>query len=127
MFEPKPVLPWSRRHPSSSEGGSVTVFAAAVLTVLGLTTFFVLRLAAATTERARAQAAADASALAGAADGRDAAVHLASRNGATLEVYREVGNDVTVVVSVGQATATAIARHGDFAADYADPTTTVPT
>ena len=58
-------------------------------------------------ERARARTAADAAALAGAAEGRDAAVELASANGATLERFEVRGSDTYVEVRVGRARAAA--------------------
>ena len=106
VFSPSLVVPPHRR----TESGSVTVVAAAVLTVLAILTTLVVRLGVATTERAHAQAAADAAALAGAAEGEDAAYTLADRNGATLLTFREFGDDVQVTVAVGDAIARATAR-----------------
>jgi Flp pilus assembly protein TadG len=63
-------------------------------------------------DRARAQAAADAAALAGAAEGREAAADLAEANGGVLESFEEGGADVRVVVRVGRARAEAQARRG---------------
>jgi len=61
-------------------------------------------------ERAVAQAAADAAALASAVDpddGRSRAHELAVANGAVLEAFRRVGTSVEVTVRVGRARATA--------------------
>mgnify|MGYP006312788117 CR=1 FL=1 len=58
-------------------------------------------------DRRRAQSAADAAALAGAADGPSAARHLAAANGAQLRAFRIVGDAVVVTVSVDAAVATA--------------------
>lgn len=74
--------------------------------------FAVGRLGAAATERARAQTAADAAALAGAADGRDAADAFARTNGGAVVRYLVDNDDVEVVVRVGSAVATARARRG---------------
>ena len=52
-------------------------------------------------DRQRARAAADAAALAGVVDGRDAASVLASANGGVLVSYSESGDEVFVVVEVG--------------------------
>jgi outer membrane lipoprotein SlyB len=49
-------------------------------------------------DRARAQTAADAAALAGAVEGEAAARELASVNGATLEHYEETADTALVVV-----------------------------
>jgi hypothetical protein len=70
-------------------------------------------------ERARASTAADAAALAGAAEGRAAAEDLARRNGGWLEEFRQEGADTVVVVRVGRARAEARAR-----ADAAEPIAT---
>lgn len=50
--------------------------------------------------RQRAQAAADAAALAGVVDGRAAAAELAQRNGGVLVGWTEHGDEVTVIVDV---------------------------
>lgn len=63
-------------------------------------------------DRARAQTAADAAALAGAAEGRAAAAEVAGANDGRLESYATSGAEVEVVVRVGDATATARARSG---------------
>ena len=49
----------------------------------------------------RAQAAADAAALAGVSEGRDGAAALATANGGVLVAWSESGDEVTVVVAVG--------------------------
>jgi hypothetical protein len=58
-------------------------------------------------------AAADAAALAGAADGRAAAADAAHANGAHLHSYEEQGDDTRVRVSLGDAEASARARRTD--------------
>ncbi len=58
-------------------------------------------------DAARARTAADAAALAGAADGRSAADRLAAANGGRVTSYRAEGDDVVVAVVVGEATARA--------------------
>jgi len=57
-------------------------------------------------DRARAQTAADASALAGAADGEDAARALAEANGGRLVEFTTAGLDTRVMVDLGTARAT---------------------
>lgn len=59
---------------------------------------------------AQATTAADAAALAGAAAGADAAHKAAVRNGAELRSIDVRGDVTTVVVAVGEASATAHAR-----------------
>lgn len=67
------------------------------------------------TRRARAQSAADASSLAGVADGRDAAVRFAELNGAELVTFEPSSNEVVVVVEFDGIRATATAeRHLSF-------------
>ncbi|MGI9602169.1 MAG: pilus assembly protein TadG-related protein [Acidimicrobiales bacterium] len=61
-------------------------------------------------DRARAQTAADAAALAGAASDRDAAADFAGRNGAALRGFRRVGDRVRVEVTLGSARAAAEAE-----------------
>jgi len=60
--------------------------------------------------RAHARTAADAAALAGAAEGRDAADQVARANGAVLESFVIDGADVQVRVRVGSTHASARAR-----------------
>src|SRR4051794_31500185 len=60
--------------------------------------------------RADARTAADAAALAGAAEGRDAAAEVARSNGAVLEAFSVSGADVEVRVRVGSTHASARAR-----------------
>lgn len=63
-------------------------------------------------ERARAQTAADAAALAGAAEGEEAAREMAQANGAKLLDWWAAGTDVWVRVEVGESEALAQARRG---------------
>jgi Flp pilus assembly protein TadG len=61
-------------------------------------------------ERAAAQTAADAAALASVVepgDGRGRASEMAVANGAVLESFRQLGASVEVIVRVGRASATA--------------------
>ena len=69
-------------------------------------------LARAVADEARARTAADAAALAGAAEGEDAAREVAEANGAELVHWRAEGADVWVEVRVGDARAVAKARRG---------------
>lgn len=64
----------------------------------------------ATSNRARAQTAADAAALAGASGGPTAARALARANGGEVIELEESGDGITVTVRVGAATATARAE-----------------
>jgi hypothetical protein len=68
------------------------------------------RLGEAAVARAAARTAADAAALAGAADGEPAARDVAAANGATLLRYEALGQDTRVTVRLGRAEAVARAR-----------------
>ena len=86
-----------------------------VLAVVALAVVVLLALVPvgrAATARARARTAADAAALAGAAEGEDAARELAAANGGELTAWRAEGPDVWVEVRVGDARATAKAHRG---------------
>jgi hypothetical protein len=61
-------------------------------------------------DRARARTAADAAALAGAAEGARAARSVAEANGARVIFFWEEGHDVWVGVELGEARAAAKAR-----------------
>lgn len=98
--------------------GQITPLLVAVLVVAGVSLLALGRLGAAAADRARAQTAADASALAGATDGRPAAERFVAANGARLVAYRSIGSDVVVTVAVRAARATARAR-ADAASSHA--------
>lgn len=72
--------------------------------------FGAARLGFTAAELARARTAADASALAGALEGRGGAELLAQRNGGSVVSFRRVGTDVLVTVQVGRSRASARAR-----------------
>ena len=90
--------------------GQVLPLVAVVIVLAGLAMLAVARFGAVTINRARASAAADAAALAGAAEGRDAAYALAAANGGTVRSYEEIGDDARVRVDVAGVGATARAR-----------------
>lgn len=104
-----PRLGPHRRGPEPDRGQAtplvcVAVALAAVL-ILALATYGGL-----VVDAARARAAADAAALAGAADGHEAATRLAVANGGQLESFGLEGLDVVVTVRVGRARESARAR-----------------
>lgn len=82
----------------------------AVVALAAVVLLALVPLARAAGERARARTGADAAALAGAAEGEEAAREVALRNGARLITWRARGQDVWVVVVVGDAQAAAKAR-----------------
>lgn len=93
----------------------VLVLAALLLVPLAL-------LARATIERADAQNAADAVALAGALEGEREAEVVAALNGAELLTYERIGDTVEVVVAVGDRRATARAERSTMRSpDTLDP------
>jgi hypothetical protein len=85
---------------------------ALLVVALGGAAVFTVRLGGLAAERARSSAAADAAALAGAAEGRAGAERLARANGGHLVSYAEDDGDVEVRVGVGPAAATARATGG---------------
>lgn len=118
------------------ERGSITVLAAAAMMLIGVLLVGVGMLGGAAVERARAQTAADAAALAGAVHGRAEAEAVAAANEGVLVSYDEQAADadeiggkiggsdggtrVVVVVDVGGARATASAT-ADVSGGLPDP------
>ncbi|MFN8017357.1 MAG: pilus assembly protein TadG-related protein [Acidimicrobiales bacterium] len=92
------------------EHGQSSVLALAVLAFVVAVSLGVVTLAGAVTDRARAQAAADAAALAGAARGPQAARTLAHDDGAVLVAFERIDGDVRAEVQIGRARASARAR-----------------
>ncbi|MFN2608300.1 MAG: M15 family metallopeptidase [Acidimicrobiales bacterium] len=88
-----------------SEQGSALPLMVVAVVAAGTLALQVAKLGGAAGDRARAQTAADAAALAGAADGEDAARALAEANGARLVGYTTAGLDTRVVVDLGVAQA----------------------
>jgi hypothetical protein len=92
------------------ERGQVLPLIALIMVVAGLAVVAIGKMGGAAVDRAQAATAADAAALAGAAEGKDAARALAEANGGRLAGYEEVGDDARVRVEVGDAVAPARAR-----------------
>ncbi len=90
--------------------GQIVPMAALVLAIVMLIGLLVVRLGIQVDERARAQSAADAAALAGATEGEDIAGSVTQANGAVLESFVVQGSEVEVVVRLGDERATARAR-----------------
>jgi uncharacterized membrane protein len=93
-----------------AERGQATVLVAAGLVLAALVLLAVVGAGSVTLDGARARTAADAAALAGAAEGPDAAAALARANGGRLVALRTDGTGVIVTVAVGRARATARAQ-----------------
>jgi uncharacterized membrane protein len=96
---------------------------AVVVLVAGGAMLLLAHLGVLAVHRAHARTAADAAALAGAAEGRSAADEVARANGAVLESFVTAGSDVEVRVRVGATHATARARRegGCRSAPQPDP------
>ena len=92
------------------EQGSVLPLVAVGILVAGGAVLLLGRMGSAAVDRASARTAADAAALAGAAEGRAASASVAAANGGRMASFREQGSDTEVVVTVGQARAVARAR-----------------
>jgi len=91
------------------KGSTVPLLAMLVLAAGGAIVL-VGRIGGAAVDRASARTAADAAALAGAAEGRGVAASVAAADGGRIESYRDLGLETEIRVSVGRATAVARAR-----------------
>ena len=94
----------------SRERGQVIPLLAALVVVAGLAMIALAHLGGGAVDRAQARRAADAAALAGAADGRAGAEALANDNDASVSRFSTSGRDSEVVVKLGDARAIARAR-----------------
>ncbi|NLV55644.1 MAG: hypothetical protein GXY13_08545 [Acidimicrobiales bacterium] len=92
------------------DGGQSTPLMAAAVVLAAVVLWILAGRAGVAVDAARARTAADAAALAGAAEGRPAAEDHAGANGGVVVSYRTVDDDVVVTVRVGEAKATARAR-----------------
>ncbi|HEX5367037.1 MAG TPA: M15 family metallopeptidase [Acidimicrobiales bacterium] len=92
------------------DGGQATPLAAAMVAVLVVAMVSLVPMGRALVDRAHARTAADAAALAGAAEGEGAARRIAEDNHAELVAYDRDDREVTVQVRVGRVDAWARAR-----------------
>lgn len=104
-----PVVWWNE------EEGQILPLVALMIVVMGVGCLVLGRIGGAAVARAQAVTAADAAALAGAADTREAAASAARWNGARLVSYEQLGTDVRVRVELSGARATARARRASAA------------
>lgn len=95
-----------------SERGSFLPLVALGLALVVVAGLLLAGFGRATGDRARAQTAADAAALAGVVEGREAAEELAAANGAELLEFRREGAEVVVRVRLGRSLASARAALG---------------
>jgi uncharacterized membrane protein len=93
-----------------SDHGQLAPLYAVILLIAGGAMVLLVHLGVLALHRAQARTAADAAALAGAAEGRVAADEVARANGAVLESFVATGADVEVRVRVGSTHASARAR-----------------
>jgi len=100
----------TRPHVRDDERGQATPLVTAVLGLAILATLAFVPLGRALTDRTEARTAADAAALAGAAEGERAARTLAEVNGGRLVAFTREGHEVEVQVVVGDVTAWARAE-----------------
>ena len=98
------------RNRATGARGQALPLVALVLALTAGVLVLAVRLGAPLDDAARARTAADAAALAGAAEGPEAAERLARDNGGTLVDYRATGAGVEVTVRVGAAVAIARAE-----------------
>lgn len=83
-----------------NERGAALPLLSLVLVCMLVTTGIVIGVSVRAVDRAQAQSAADAAALAGVAEGREGAVRLATANGGVLTEFDVGDNEVRVVVEV---------------------------
>jgi len=88
------------RRDASQDAGQVVPLVAVIVALAAIGVLLLGRVGEAQSARARARTAADAVALAGAADGRDAADEVASANGAEIVLWLVDDESVEVVVTV---------------------------
>ncbi len=100
----------TRTRTGRGDRGQVLPLMALALIVALSLALLLARLAPLVDDAARAQTAADAAALAGAAEGRSAAARFANANGGELIDFHQDGSIVEVTVRVGHASADASAR-----------------
>jgi hypothetical protein len=92
------------------DGGQAVPLVVAVVAVAVVVLLALVPLARAAQQRSTVRSAADAAALAGAAEGEDAAREVAAANGARLVEWHADGSDVWVAVTLDGARAAAKAR-----------------
>lgn len=98
------------RRRRAGDVGQVVLLMAGVLALVAALAVGLVMLGNLISHRAHAQTAADAAALAGAAEGRLAARQVALENDGELQSFVIVGSEVEVTVQVGDSKATSRAR-----------------
>jgi hypothetical protein len=113
--------PEDRVAEHGGQDGQLTPLYAVIVLVAAGAMVLLAHLGVLAVHRAHARTAADAAALAGAAEGSSAAEEVARANGAVLESFIAVGPDVEVRVRVGSTHATARARREGGCRSAAQP------
>lgn len=106
----RPRFRHDHRRGGHEDRGQAVPLAVAMLAVVAVALAATVPFGVALADRARARTAADAAALAGAAEGEDAARDLAEDNGGALVDFERSGEEVRVRVRVGDVDAYARAR-----------------
>ena len=104
------MVPANVKGRPNRERGQTTPLVALVLVVVAGGLVGLGHLGEVVADRSRARTAADAAALAGAADGESGARRIAAANEGEVRTFVVQGSDVEVTVRVGHAEATARAR-----------------
>lgn len=115
MVDARTIIRRRSGHAARASAGVVTVLS---VLVVGLVSLVIVTTAQAAIGSARAQAAADASALGAVGGDRERAADLARRNGARLVAFAERGPCVEVLVAVGRSRARARAAPADADGGY---------
>lgn len=111
---------WGRRERGAvarcdvvrGDAGQAVLLLLPVVAFVAMLSLAAVRAGATVVDRGRAQAAADAAALAAVAGGTSAAVRVAAANGATVTRVATIGSDVAVTVVLRGVAATARATNG---------------
>lgn len=93
-----------------AEGGQAAVLLVGIVALVVVLLLALVPLARAVSVKTQARTAADAAALAGAAEGERAAREMAEANGAVMVAWRAEGDEIWVEVRIGAAHAVAKAR-----------------
>lgn len=89
-------------EPRNNEKGSIAPLIALLVVVCGGLSMGIARFGAQATQAAQARTAADAAALAGAAEGEIAAKSVAKSNGARLVSFSKEGNEAQVIIELNE-------------------------
>ena len=101
----------TKQHQANvDDRGAASLFAIALLALVMVGALLTAAIGEVVIDRAQAQTAADAAALAGVVEGEQAARKFAQANNAELGAFTAFGSRVRVTVQVGRVSATAVAE-----------------